>query len=96
MPGGASRSRPSCPVASPGPAGSCRHRILLDILARGILTRLVTRVYFEGEPSNGEDPVLTLVPGERRHTLLAIHEGGDRYRFDIVLQGDGETVFFDV
>lgn len=68
----------------------------VGVLARGILTRLVTRMYFEDEPSNAEDAVLALVPPSRRGTLLAKRAGPDRYRFDIVLQGSGETVFFDV
>jgi protocatechuate 3,4-dioxygenase alpha subunit len=53
-------------------------------------------VYFEDEPSTADDPILALVPAHRRDTLIARNEGGDRYRFDLVLQGDGETVFFDV
>jgi protocatechuate 3,4-dioxygenase, alpha subunit len=70
--------------------------VAVGVLARGILTRLVTRVYFEDEPSNSEDAVLSLVPLSRRGTLLAKPTGSNRYRFDIVLQGSGETVFFDV
>ena len=53
-------------------------------------------MYLEDESSNAEDAVLALVPPERRTTLLAKPLGADRYRFDIVLQGPGETVFFDV
>jgi protocatechuate 3,4-dioxygenase, alpha subunit len=68
----------------------------VGVLARGVLTRLVTRLYFEDEQSNGEDAVLSLVPTARRGTLLAKRTGGDRYRFDIALQGASETVFFDV
>jgi protocatechuate 3,4-dioxygenase, alpha subunit len=71
----------------------------LSLFARGLLRRLVTRIYFEDCPENGEDPVLALVPDPaRRATLLARRrDGGDGvvYRFDIVLQGEGETVFFD-
>ena len=63
---------------------------------RGLLTRLVTRMYFEDEPSNVADAVLTLVPAERRATLLAKRIADNRYRFDIALQGPHETVFFDV
>jgi len=85
------------PGRVPGPGDSLQApHLLLSILARGILTRLVTRVYFDDEPSNAEDAVLALVPVARRHTLMAKHEDGDRYRFDLVLQGDDETVFFDV
>lgn len=71
----------------------------LHVFARGVLVHAVTRVYFEGEPENGEDPVLTAVPEERRETLLASREqaedGRVAYRFDIRLQGDRETVFFE-
>jgi len=85
------------PGRVPGPDGSLQApHLAIGILARGLLTRLVTRLYFEDEPSNGDDPVLALVPAERRPTLVARRTDGDRYRFDIKLQGDGETVFFDV
>ena len=85
------------PGRVPGPEDQLQApHLLLSILARGILTRLVTRVYFEDEPSTANDPILALVPASRRDTLIAKHEGGERYRFDLVLQGDDETVFFDV
>ena len=70
--------------------------LVLSNLARGIHTRLVARIYFDDEPSTNDDPILSMVPPERRSTLIAKHVGGDRYRFDLVLQGEGETVFFDV
>ncbi|MEO7039706.1 MAG: protocatechuate 3,4-dioxygenase subunit alpha [Gemmatimonadaceae bacterium] len=70
--------------------------LLLGILARGILTRLVTRVYFGDEPSTPDDAILQLVSAERRATLIARARGDDTYDFDLVLQGDNETVFFDV
>jgi protocatechuate 3,4-dioxygenase alpha subunit len=70
---------------------------MVSVLGRGILTRLVTRIYFDDEPAaNGEDPILDLVPANRRRTLLARAAGNGRYRFDIVVQGTNETVFFDV
>jgi protocatechuate 3,4-dioxygenase alpha subunit len=69
---------------------------VLGILGRGILTRLVTRLYFEDEAANGQDPILELVPPERRATLIARRLADGRYHFDIVLQGQDETVFFDV
>jgi protocatechuate 3,4-dioxygenase alpha subunit len=85
------------PGRVPGPDGTLQApHLLLGILARGILTRLVTRVYFADEPSTHEDPILSLVPAERRATLIARPVGDDRYRFDLTLQGAGETVFFDV
>ena len=80
-----------------GPDGRLQApHLAVGVLARGVLTRLVTRIYFEDEPSNTEDAVLSLVPAERRGTLLAKRIDGDRYRFDIALQGPAETVFFDV
>jgi protocatechuate 3,4-dioxygenase alpha subunit len=85
------------PGRVPGPDGALQApHLLIGVLARGILTRLVTRVYFEDEPSTAQDPILTLVPPERRRTLIARRTDGDVYRYDIRLQGDDETVFFDV
>jgi len=75
--------------------------IMVSVLGRGLLKRLATRLYFSDEPAaNDDDAVLALVPGDRRATLVA-QAGGDGpdgrvYRFDIHLQGDRETVFFDV
>ncbi|MFQ6546620.1 protocatechuate 3,4-dioxygenase subunit alpha [Aestuariibius sp. 2305UL40-4] len=66
------------------------------IVARGINLGLQTRAYFEDE-ENGEDPVLKRIEHrDRVETLIARREADGVYRFDIVLQGDGETVFFDV
>jgi protocatechuate 3,4-dioxygenase alpha subunit len=85
------------PGRVPGPDGALQApHLVVGVLARGVLTRLVTRMYFEGDPANREDAVLALVPAGRRATLIAMRDGPDRYRFDIVLQGNGETVFFDV
>ncbi|MEP6916693.1 MAG: protocatechuate 3,4-dioxygenase subunit alpha [Acidobacteriota bacterium] len=70
--------------------------LVIGILGRGLLTRLITRMYFEDDPANREDQVLGLVPAERRPTLIARQTAPDRYQFDIVLQGANETVFFDV
>jgi protocatechuate 3,4-dioxygenase, alpha subunit len=68
----------------------------VSIFARGLLDRVVTRIYFadEGE-ANAADPVLAGLPADRRDTLVAaVRDGG--YTLDIRLQGDRETVFFDV
>ena len=70
--------------------------LALRILGRGILTQYLTRVYFEGEPGNAEDAILQLVPADRRSTLVAAAAGPSAYHLDIVVQGEGETVFFDV
>jgi protocatechuate 3,4-dioxygenase alpha subunit len=69
--------------------------ILVSVLARGIMTRCWTRIYFAGEPLNATDPILALVPEARRQTIVAPKIADGRYRFDIVLQGDAETVFLD-
>jgi protocatechuate 3,4-dioxygenase alpha subunit len=81
----------------PGPDGRDQApHIAVSVMARGILTRFITRIYFEGEAANAEDAILALVPEDRRPTLIARRAGDGRYRFDLVMQGPGETVFFDV
>ncbi len=64
------------------------------VFARGLLKQLITRIYFPESPSNDSDPVLTSIPDHRRHTLVAT-KADDGYRFDIHLQGDDETAFFE-
>jgi protocatechuate 3,4-dioxygenase, alpha subunit len=73
--------------------------ILLAIFARGMLLQNYTRIYFDGEAGNADDPVLALVPADRRATLIAERQPGNGnavYRLDIRLRGDDETVFFDI
>jgi protocatechuate 3,4-dioxygenase alpha subunit len=80
-----------------GPDGKLQApHLAVGVLARGVLTRLVTRMYFEDQSSNADDTVLSLVPAARRGTLMAKRVDADRYRWDVVLQGTEETVFFDV
>jgi protocatechuate 3,4-dioxygenase alpha subunit len=68
----------------------------VTLFARGMLNRVVTRIYFADEvEANAQDQVLATVPADRRNTLLA-QPTADGYRFDIHLQGPGETVFFDI
>jgi protocatechuate 3,4-dioxygenase alpha subunit len=72
--------------------------ICVALFGRGLLNHLYTRLYFADDPAAADDPVLARVPAGRRGTLLAAREqDGDAamYRFDIVLQGLGETVFFN-
>lgn len=79
--------------------GGCQASHLnLSVFARGLLARLCTRVYFEGDAALGEDPVLALIPEERRHTLLAQRDAArpEQWNFEIHLQGELETVFFDI
>ena len=82
---------------SPGACSQAPH-ILLAVYARGMLLHLYTRIYFSGEAANAADPVLALVPADRRATLIAARKGGagSVYVLDIHLQGDKETVFFEV
>lgn len=68
----------------------------LSVFARGMINRCVTRIYFPDEQAaNDSDPLLSQVPEDRRGTLIA-REEGDHLRFDIHLQGEGETVFFEL
>ena len=71
--------------------------LTLVIFMRGLLKHLVTRVYFEGETANTEDPILKLVPEQRRATLVAAKQAGAQNAFEwhVHLQGEHETVFFD-
>ena len=72
----------------------------VTVLMRGILLHAFTRIYFDDEAAaNAVDPVLEAVPANRRATLIARRDaqaGSNVYRFDIRMQGEGETVFFDV
>ncbi|PXY27579.1 protocatechuate 3,4-dioxygenase subunit alpha [Prauserella muralis] len=80
----------------PGPLPGEAPHIDVSVFARGMLHRVVTRIYFpENADANAADEVLASVPEERRDTLIATRTG-DGYRFDVRLQGEGETVFFDV
>lgn len=83
----------------PTPDGQAPH-VDVIVMMRGLLLHAFTRLYFDDEPqANAADPVLATVPAERRGTLIAHREampGATVYRFDIHMQGEGETVFFDV
>ena len=90
------------PGAVPGRGNSLQAPHLnLAVFARGLLIHLFTRLYFADEAAaNAADPLLSAIEDEgARRTLIARRaEGGGpaRYRFDIVLQGEGETVFLDL
>jgi protocatechuate 3,4-dioxygenase alpha subunit len=88
--------RPGC-VPGAGETVQAPH-VNVSILGRGILKRLSTRLYFAGEQANAADPVLALVPENRRATLLAQPDLANpaNWSFDVRLRGEGETVFFDV
>ena len=87
------------PGAVPGPDGKPQApHVNVGVFARGMLKRLFTRIYFADEAANSGDPILALVPADRRATLIARRdgttEGLPRYVFDIRVQGPDETVFF--
>jgi protocatechuate 3,4-dioxygenase alpha subunit len=85
------------PGRVPGPGNSLQApHIAVSVFGRGLLKRLATRIYFEDEASNAEDPILNLTPEARRSTLIAKQQDARTWRFDIVLQGENETVFFDI
>jgi protocatechuate 3,4-dioxygenase, alpha subunit len=79
-----------------GPDGAQAPHVAVSVFARGLLNRVVTRIYFPDEAAaNASDPVLSRLAAPLRATLLA-READDGYAFDIRLQGDHETVFFAV
>ena len=85
------------PGAVPDPDGKPQApHIVLAVFGRGMLRHLYTRIYFSDEAGNSADPVLALVPADRRATLIATRKAGGAYVLDIHLQGDKETVFFEV
>lgn len=88
------------PGSVPGPNGKPQApHIVFCIFSRGMLRQVYTRLYFADEASNHTDPILSLVPGDRRGTLIAhktMRGALPVYRFDIRVQGDNETVFFDI
>ncbi|HEX8727691.1 MAG TPA: protocatechuate 3,4-dioxygenase subunit alpha [Ktedonobacterales bacterium] len=83
-------------VTGPGGALQAPHLVAL-VFMRGLLRHLVTRVYFPAGPGLEDDPILRLVPTERRATLIARPVAGEPgvFAWDIHLQGADETVFFD-
>ena len=68
----------------------------ISIFARGVLNRLATRLYFDGDPALADDPVLKLVEPARRATLIAKRDASGVWRLPIHIGGAHETVFFDV
>ncbi|MDO5620317.1 MAG: protocatechuate 3,4-dioxygenase subunit alpha [Paracoccus sp. (in: a-proteobacteria)] len=99
-PGPVQARRPLASGHVPAAPAPMAPHLTLWIVARGINIGLNTRVYFEDE-DNSADPVLNLIEWENRRATLIAKRAGDRdgvpvYRFDIRLQGDNETVFFDV
>jgi protocatechuate 3,4-dioxygenase alpha subunit len=86
------------PGAVPGRDGKMQApHIAVSVFMRGLLRRLVTRIYFPDEAGNAGDFVLSLVEAERRETLIARKTAGvpGLLKWDVIMQGPGETVFFD-
>lgn len=79
-----------------GTGGMQAPHVNVSVFARGVLNRLATRLYFDGDPALAEDPVLRLVEPARRDTLIARRDGAGVWRLPIHLGGPAETVFFDV
>jgi protocatechuate 3,4-dioxygenase alpha subunit len=89
------------PGAVPGPDGRMQApHIVLALHVRGLLVHLYSRIYFSDEATNADDPILALVPADRRETLIAQRApaADDKtvYRFDVRVRSDRETVFFDI
>lgn len=69
----------------------------VSVFSRGMLDRCVTRIYFPDETERNEaDPVLRAVPERRRSTLIAVAVSDGLLQFDVRIQGERETVFFDL
>jgi protocatechuate 3,4-dioxygenase alpha subunit len=86
------------PGPVPGPKGSMQApHIAVSVFMRGLLKRLVTRIYFPDDVRHANDPVLALVDPQRRPTLIAKTTAADAssLHWDVILQGPDETVFFD-
>jgi protocatechuate 3,4-dioxygenase alpha subunit len=84
-------------VSAPDGTRQAPH-ILVSVFARGLLTRLVTRIYFPEEPLNESDFVLRMIDAGRRGTLMAKSVSGRKElrEWNVILQGADETVFFDL
>ena len=86
------------PGCVPGPDRTLQApHLLVAVFMRGLLKHLVTRIYFPNEPSNTDDPVLKLVPPQQRATLIANRIAADEgvLEWNVILQGEAETAFFD-
>jgi len=86
------------PGRVPGPDGNLQSpHLAVSVFTRGLLRRLVTRIYFPDEPGNNQDFALNLVEASRRGTLIAKKIDGrpGALEWNVILQGPGETVFFE-
>jgi protocatechuate 3,4-dioxygenase alpha subunit len=98
LPDGSFRFTTIKPGRVPGPSDEPQApHILVSVFCRGLMLRLVTRIYFPEEPANDRDFALGLVPPSRQRTLVARKSPNDlTLEWNVVLQGQDETVFFDV
>jgi protocatechuate 3,4-dioxygenase alpha subunit len=85
--------RRPAPVGLGDGAWQAPHLLVL-VFARGLMRHLISRVYFDGESANASDVVLLGVPAARRCTLTALREAENSFCWDVILQGEQETVFF--
>lgn len=83
-------------TVKPGQVPGQAPHVNVLIFARGLLKQLVTRIYFAGDAANPNDPILALVPEDRRNTLMAHPTEPGVWNFEIRLCCECETVFFDV
>jgi len=86
------------PGSVPGPNGTTQApHLIVSVFMRGLLNRLITRIYFSDEPANANDFILNLVEPGRRGTLVARKSSGGTglLEWNVILQGSDETVFFD-
>src|SRR5436190_8959483 len=86
------------PGRVPGPGGKLQApHLVVSVFMRGLLKHLATRIYFPDDAANTKDPILGLVPAARRNTLVAKRIAGRKglLEWNVILQGRGETVFFD-
>ena len=94
---GSTGSAPSVRAVCPGPGNLLQApHLAFSVFARGVIKRLVTRCYFADGEGNDTDLVLNAVPEERRDTLIAKRKNDGTWWLDIVLSGEGETVFFEL
>jgi protocatechuate 3,4-dioxygenase alpha subunit len=87
------------PGRVPAPDGGLQApHVNVTVFMRGMLKQLCTRIYFPGDAANDQDPVLQSVPPARRATLVAVAHPANpaALTFDLRLQGEGETVFFEI
>jgi protocatechuate 3,4-dioxygenase alpha subunit len=86
------------PGSVPGPDGNLQApNVMVSVFARGLLKRLVTRIYFPDEQeANAADPVLSSVEDAQFRSTLVAHDEEGALRFDILLQGENQTAFFEI